>query len=1119
MKQINICPVCGGKLEKKETEFVCLYCNGVFQEDTVQDIEEKMNNMLDKFKQELVANTRTQLWDAIHEKYLSSERILNLSRNIKTYLPDDFLANFFEFVNTKSHTQEQINEYINNIDYKEYYYLVDVVLDFMIRSLEPGNLLCLNNLIENTYKQNYLKLYNEYTSRLAKEAEKVKSGVYDLTMERDVFVAYSSKDIKHVEEVVKLLNQEGISYFVALENLRHGKGAVENYDKALEQAIENCKTFLFISSTNSRTRECDALKKEIPYLKKLDKLNAPAEFRNDYSKMPLKYKKPRVQLLIGDTPTGTLGDKQVAEVFDGYEWRYDAESAIEAIYNFLNEDYFEEETETERIKREFEEKQAQQKKELEEKQARQIEELKKMMAKMVTDQNKQKEPEPKKKETVSKEKTKKKESKSNKPKTKKTIEETSVSSIVTRDGNHIIFGSYYKKDDVTLEPLKWDILEEKDGNALIITHDIIDAIAFDSNESSNYENSSIRAWLNNDFYNIAFSEEAKKKIKSTLVDNITGQNTDKYICNNTMDNIFLLSKMELGTYFKSSMSKKAKGTAFAKKHKLAVYLDGGKSDWWLRSYSGKDRAYYVNGIGNLYNNKLVKSKTCGVRPVCWISLEGVLDQTKNDSKTIIENSTIIDLSSKKSTIEKTVADIDEVKTLKFGTYYKKNYDEKEPLKWDILERKDGKALIITHNVIDSVAFDINKSNNYEKSSIRKWLNNDFYNTAFNAEEKEKIKLTVVDNSLSSTGDSTNSYICNDSKDNIFLLSVKEAKYYYKTNASRGAKGTEFSIKRHLNVNRHNGNVEWMLRSPHNSRSDRVYMVGDGIAGTTNGIIRRNDRVCSIRGGVRPACWIILNEDSNYNSIEEETNIKDNTNDDYSYDNSEIINDKIDIGNSKTITFGSYYNTNDNKLEPLNWNILEEKDGKALIMTQTIINAIPFLPSDKAEYKKIKMGLFKSKEDYFNVMQGVPDGTYTNNYEYSYIRKWLNDNFINTAFNEEEKNAIQISIVDNSISSTGRNKNAYICDNTKDKLFLLSILEANKYFKSDLERQKNGTLYAIKEGLTVNNEHKGCWWLRSPYDDGRESNWACYVGDDGKFKIHNINRDFIGVCPACWIKLK
>ena len=368
MKQTNVCPICGGKLEKQKEQFICLYCKNTFEEEKVLDIEEKMNSLLDEFKQQQIANTRTQLWDALHEKYLSSDRILDISRIIKTYLPNDFMANFFEFVNTKSNTQEQINEYINNIDIKENYIYIDVVLDFMIRSLEPSNLLSLNNLIENTYKPRDLKLYNEYTSRLSEEAEKVEKGVYDLNVERDVFIAYSSKDIKYVEEVTKELDKNGISYFVALKNLRHGKGAVEDYDRALEQAIENSKTFLFISSVNSRTRECDALKKEIPFLKKLDKRNAPAEYRNDYDKMPRKYKKPRVQLLIGDMPTGTAADNQIAEIFDGYEWRYDTKTAVSSVYNFLNED-LEVETEADRIRRE-----------LEEKQAKQQEDLKKMMA-------------------------------------------------------------------------------------------------------------------------------------------------------------------------------------------------------------------------------------------------------------------------------------------------------------------------------------------------------------------------------------------------------------------------------------------------------------------------------------------------------------------------------------------------------------------------------------------------------------------------------------------------------------------------------------------------------------------------------------------------------------------
>ena len=38
------------------------------------------------------------------------------------------------------------------------------------------------------------------------------------------------------------------------------------------------------------------------------------------------------------------------------------------------------------------------------------------------------------------------------------------------------------------------------------------------------------------------------------------------------------------------------------------------------------------------------------------------------------------------------------------------------------------------------------TNNYEQSSIRHWLNNDFYQTAFNDEEKVKIESTYLDNS-------------------------------------------------------------------------------------------------------------------------------------------------------------------------------------------------------------------------------------------------------------------------------------------------------------------------------------------------------------------------------------
>lgn len=58
---------------------------------------------------------------------------------------------------------------------------------------------------------------------------------------------------------------------------------------------------------------------------------------------------------------------------------------------------------------------------------------------------------------------------------------------------------------------------------------------------------------------------------------------------------------------------------------------------------------------------------------------------------------------------------------------------------------------------------------WEKSDLRKWLNEDFYNTAFSEEEKKSIVTTVV--STPSTGDYTNS--CPDTEDRVFVLSGKE----------------------------------------------------------------------------------------------------------------------------------------------------------------------------------------------------------------------------------------------------------------------------------------------------------------------------------------------------------
>ena len=74
--------------------------------------------------------------------------------------------------------------------------------------------------------------------------------------------------------------------------------------------------------------------------------------------------------------------------------------------------------------------------------------------------------------------------------------------------------SYYFK----VEPIKWRILSQNNGKALILCESILINHRYDDN-SNNYANSEIRTWLNNQFYNAAFTELQQAIIETTTVDN------------------------------------------------------------------------------------------------------------------------------------------------------------------------------------------------------------------------------------------------------------------------------------------------------------------------------------------------------------------------------------------------------------------------------------------------------------------------------------------------------------------------------------------------------------------------------------------------------------------------
>lgn len=206
-----------------------------------------------------------------------------------------------------------------------------------------------------------------------------------------------------------------------------------------------------------------------------------------------------------------------------------------------------------------------------------------------------------------------------------------------------------------------------------------------------------------------------------------------------------------------------------------------------------------------------------------------------------------------------------------------------------------------------------------------------------------------------------------------------------------------------------------------------------------------------------------------------------------------------------------------RFEPLEWRILQNNSGDYFVMSTKII--------DSEQYSVYSATTQESRSDY----EGNVANVYSNNYQYSYLRKFLNVDFYNDAFNASEVGNIQTSIVGNGISSTGFASNEYACDDTNDKIFALSYSEiVNPSYgfgtiatNNDVLRQLKVTDYATCLGCYVYREpgaaYDGCghWWLRSPLNGS--STLARNVFGGGNVDSHSATFSYGGVAPAMHLK--
>lgn len=199
--------------------------------------------------------------------------------------------------------------------------------------------------------------------------------------------------------------------------------------------------------------------------------------------------------------------------------------------------------------------------------------------------------------------------------------------------------------------------------------------------------------------------------------------------------------------------------------------------------------------------------------------------------------------------------------------------------------------------------------------------------------------------------------------------------------------------------------------------------------------------------------------------------------------------KIEFANYiKSITLGSSWNLGTyeqdanaaNGKETIEWIILDKKGTQLLLISKYALDC----------------QTYNTEND---------DVTW----ETSSLRAWLNATFYGNAFSEQDQALIVQSLVSADLHPTHQTPAG---NATEDHLFLLSHVEAEKYFTKDADRLCTATPYALSQGA-----REDCrWWLRTPTYNLRV---VSYVSGDGSISRYgdSIN-NAEAIRPAMWIDL-
>ncbi|WP_334071449.1 MULTISPECIES: DUF6273 domain-containing protein [Paenibacillus] len=213
-----------------------------------------------------------------------------------------------------------------------------------------------------------------------------------------------------------------------------------------------------------------------------------------------------------------------------------------------------------------------------------------------------------------------------------------------KPGEIMTFGSYPQSADGEELPIEWRVLQNSGGELFMISEYILDCKRYHGSSKDitwrdcvdiTWRDCDLRKWLNDEFYNIAFSAAEKEYIKTAhCADN--GEGSPE-----TEDKVFLLSVDEIKQFSEihGKDLRRAAGTDFAKQKKndgcsLYVYDKTNKDNfiikngeevgcswWWLRTQGNKpSRAFFIGPSFSIRSYANVSLARDGVRPALIIQV-------------------------------------------------------------------------------------------------------------------------------------------------------------------------------------------------------------------------------------------------------------------------------------------------------------------------------------------------------------------------------------------------------------------------------------------------------------------------------------------------------------------